>query len=93
MGKSWKRGVFFFKSKCIILHHYLSIDAKHIIEVFKRQQNNCIWKCLFNISIEASIIDPDQTAPTGAVWSGSALVVYILVGDKYIHFMIMRFKG
>ena len=42
-------------------------------------------------------MDPDQTAPTGAVWSGSTLFFYeasnILVGDKYIHFLIMRFKG
>ena len=28
----------------IILRHYLSIDAKHIINSLKRQQNNCIWK-------------------------------------------------
>ena len=37
-------------------------------------------------------MDPDQTAP-----SGSTLVVYeasnILVYDKNIHFVIMRFKG
>ena len=49
---------------------YLSIDAKHSIQSLKRQQNNCITapaKCLFNISIEANIVDPDQTAPRGAV--------------------------
>ena len=42
-------------------------------------------------------MDPDQTAPTGAVYSGSTLFVYeasnILEGDKNIHFVIMRFKG
>ena len=42
-------------------------------------------------------MDPNQTAPTGAVWSGSMLFIYeasnILVGDKYIYFVIMRFKG
>ena len=47
--------------------------------------SNCIWKCLFNISIEANIIDPDQNAPTGSVWSGFTLFVYktsnILVDD------------
>ena len=41
-------------------------------------------------------MDPDQTAPTGAVWSGSTLFVFeashILVDDKNIHFVIMRFK-
>ena len=40
---------------------------------------------------------PDQTAPTGAVRSGSTLFVNeasnILVDDKNIHFVIMRFKG
>ena len=35
----------------IILHHYLSIDPKDIIKFLKCQQNNCIWKCLFNISL------------------------------------------
>ena len=34
---------------------------------------------------------------SGAVWSGSTLFVYeasnILVDDKNIHFVIMRFKG
>ena len=39
-----------------------------------------------NISIEANIVDPDQTAPTGAVWSGSTLFIYeasnSLVDDK-----------
>ena len=39
-------------------------------------------------------MDPD---PTGAVWSGSTLFVYeasnILVDDKNIHFVILRFKG
>ena len=37
-------------------------------------------------------MDPDQTAPTG-----STLFVYeasnILVDDKNIHFVIMRYKG
>ena len=54
-------------------------------------------KCLFNISIEANIVNPDQTAPTGAVWSRSTLFVCeaskILVDDKNIHFVIMRCKG
>ena len=42
-------------------------------------------------------MDPDQTAPTGAVCSGSTLFVYeasnMLVDDKNIHYVIMRFKG
>ena len=42
-------------------------------------------------------MDPDQNAPTGAVWSGSTLFIYeasnSLVDDKNIHFVIMRYKG
>ena len=42
-------------------------------------------------------MDPDQTASTEAVRSGSTLFVYeasnMLVEDKNIHFVIMRFKG
>ena len=42
-------------------------------------------------------MDPDQTAPTGALLSGSTLFVYeasnILVDDKNIQFVTMRFKG
>ena len=41
-------------------------------------------------------MDPNQTAFTGAVWSGYTLFVYdasnILADDKNIHFVIMRFK-
>ena len=41
-------------------------------------------------------MDQDQTAPTGAVWSGSTVFVYEasdkLPDDKNIHFVIMRFK-
>ena len=45
------------------------------------------------ISIEANIVDPNQTAPTKAVWSGSTLFDYEASDDKNIHFVIMRFKG
>ena len=42
-------------------------------------------------------MDPDQTAPIGAVWSVFTLFIYettnSLVDDKNIHFVIMRFKG
>ena len=42
-------------------------------------------------------MDPDQTAPTGVVRSGSTLFIYeasnSLVDDKKTHFVIMRFKG
>ena len=36
--------------------------------------NNCLT-LLTNLSIEANRVDPDQTAPIGAVWSGSTLFV------------------
>ena len=40
---------------------------------------------------------PDQTAPTGAVWSGCTLFIYeasnSLVDDKNMHFVSMRFNG
>ena len=42
-------------------------------------------------------MDLDETAPTGAVLYGSTLFVHeapnILVDDKNIHFVILRFKG
>ena len=42
-------------------------------------------------------MDPDLTAPTGAVWSGFTLFIYeasnSLVDDKNIQIVIMRFKG
>ena len=59
-----------FRSNCIILCYNLG----HYL-VLKRQQNNSIWKCLFNISREANIVDQDQTAPSGAVWSGFTLFI------------------
>ena len=39
-------------------------------------------------------MDPDQTAPTGAVWCGSTLFIYEAKWTtKNIHVVIMRFKG
>ena len=83
-----------FKSNCFILCHHLShylvlkTPAKIAFE-------NVYLQC--NISREANIVDPDQSAPTGAVWSGFTLFIYdtsnSLVDDKNIHFVIMRFKG
>ena len=29
----------------------------------------------------ANSVDPDQTAPSGAVWSGSALFAYVILSD------------
>ena len=55
----------------------------------KAPRKKCIWKCLLlkssaanncltlltHLIIEANRVDPDQTAPIGAVWSGSTLFV------------------
>ena len=45
--------------------------------------------------LEANIVDPDHIAPI--VWSRPTLFVFetsnILMDDKNIHFVIMRFKG
>ena len=50
---------------------------------------------VFNLSTEANIVDPYQTAPTDAFWSGSTMFVYevsnILADDKNVH-LITRFK-
>ena len=54
-----------------------------------KRQEKYIWKCrllkssaanncqtlMMNLSIEANSVDPEQTAPIGAVWSGSSLFV------------------
>ena len=29
----------------------------------------------------ANSVDPDQTAPSGAVWSGSALFAFVILSD------------
>ena len=54
----------------VSLYHNTKVK-KVIIETLKRQQNNYInfesGCILFNISIDANSVDPDQTAPIGAV--------------------------
>ena len=30
-------------------------------------------------------VDPDQTAPSGAVWSGSALFAYAILSDSLVY--------
>ena len=30
-------------------------------------------------------VDPDQTAPEGAVWSGSALFTYATLSETFVH--------
>ena len=30
-------------------------------------------------------VDPDQTAPSGAVWSGSALFAYAILSDTLVY--------
>ena len=33
----------------------------------------------------ANSVDPDQTAPSGTVWSGSALFAYAILSDTLVH--------
>ena len=33
----------------------------------------------------ANSVDPDQTAPSGAVWSGSALFVYAILSEILVY--------
>ena len=32
----------------------------------------------------ANIVDPDQTAPEGTAWSGSALFAYVILSDTLV---------
>ena len=32
----------------------------------------------------ANSVDPDQTAPSGAVWSGSALFAYVILSETLV---------
>ena len=32
----------------------------------------------------ANSVDPDQTAPSGAVWYGSALFAYVILSDTLV---------
>ena len=46
-------------------------DAKH---------NNCRLLCLLPVTLKvivANSVDPDETVPLGAVWSGSTLFTYM----------------
>ena len=36
------------------------------------------------LSGKANSADPDQTAPEGAVWSGSALFAYAILSDSLV---------
>ena len=61
----------------------------HFHLTLKAPRKKCIWKCrlllssaaifckhyLTKLSIETNSVDPDQTAPIGAVWSESTLFV------------------
>ena len=40
---------------------------------------------------KANRVDPDQTAPEGAVWSGSALFAYAILSDKLVFEILAHF--
>ena len=37
----------------------------------------------------ANNVDPDQTAPSGAVWSGSALFAYAIMSKTFTVYVLM----
>ena len=37
------------------------------------------------VSGMANSVDPDQTAPSGAVWSGSALFAYAILSETLVY--------
>ena len=39
----------------------------------------------------ANSADPDQTAPSGAVWSGSALFAYAIMWDTLVYEILEHF--
>ena len=38
----------------------------------------------YALSGMANSVDPDQTAPSGAVWSGSALFAYVILSETLV---------
>ena len=42
------------------------------------------------ISEMAKSVDPDQTAPTGAVWSGSALFAYAILSNTLMYEILVH---
>ena len=36
----------------------------------------------------AHSVDPDQTAPSGAVWSGSALSAYVILSETLVYVVL-----
>ena len=57
-------------------HPALSLEILVKYLYVYREINYCLNRLLFNISIDANSVDPDQTAPVGAVLSGCTLFVY-----------------
>ena len=54
------------------------IAQKRILWIFAKAipMSNCCLLCLLSVSLKVTVansVDPDQTAPLGAVWSGSTL--------------------
>ena len=37
------------------------------------------------LSVIANSVDPDQTAPSGAVWSGSTQFAYAILSDTLVY--------
>ena len=70
-GKSWIEVWFYLK--VTVSFNNTTLVKTVMIQNSKRQQNSvCL---LFNINIDTNSVNPDLTAPTGAVWSASTLFV------------------
>ena len=58
----------------------LSLHRIYIFNPLSASHNYCRLLCLLPVTLKvivANSVDPDQTAPLGAVWSGSTLFAYM----------------
>ena len=44
-----------------------------------------LFLIIYNILWNGNSVDPDQTAPPGAVWSGSALFTYAILSETLMY--------
>ena len=57
---------------------------EHIIPYLLAQILPFMQMCPKIPSGMANSLDPDQTAPEGAVWSGSKLYAYVILSDTWV---------
>ena len=59
----------------------MSLSFKHVIPYYFGLKFTFYAPVLKMLNGMANSVDPDQTAPSGAVWSGSALFAYVILSD------------